>query len=217
MTRRAALFDMDKTLVRVNTARLFSRFRRARGQEGLRTQLQISIWLFQYSLGLIDADRVARQALAEYKDSLESDMIATCEEWFAEYVLPEVSPQARLCVKEHQERGDLVAIVTSSTIYGAGPLGRELGIEHVLTSELEVHEGRFTGDIVEPLCYGAGKIVRTKALLDQAGIPLSDASFYTDSVTDLPLLREVGEPVIVNPDARLLREAKKRNWPVLAW
>ncbi len=208
---------MDKTLVRVNTARLFSRYRRARGQEGLRTRLQVSLWLFQYSLGMIDATRVARKALAEYKDTLESDMITMCNEWFPEYVLPEVSPAARERVKEHQDRGDLVAIVTSATIYGAGPLGRELGIEDVLTTELEVKDGRFTGDVVEPLCYSQGKIERARKLLDRHSIALEDVSFYSDSVTDLPLLRAVGTPMIVNPDARLLREARKQGWPILNW
>ena len=130
---------------------------------------------------------------------------------------PEVSPEARQCVKEHQDRGDLVAIVTSATIYGAGPLGRELGIEEVLTTELEVKDGRFTGDVVEPLCYSQGKIERARKLLDRHGIALEDVSFYSDSVTDLPLLRAVGTPMIVNPDARLLREARKQGWPILSW
>jgi len=72
-------------------------------------------------------------------------------------------------VKSHRDAGDLVAIVTAATAYVAWPVARELGIDHVVCSELEVDEnGRFTGRVVEPLCYGEGKIVRAGSLLEKA-------------------------------------------------
>ena len=144
-------------------------------------------------------------------------MISHCNEWFGESVLPHVCDAGRAAVEHHRAAGDVVAIVTSATPYAARPLAKELGIEHVLCTELEVVEGRFTGEIVEPMCYGAGKIERARELAKREGFSLSDATFYSDSITDLPLLEAVRRPVCVNPDSRLRRVARRRHWRVEHW
>ena len=88
----------------------------------------------------------------------------------------------------------------------------------MLASELEVdREGRFTGRFEEPLCFGVGKIERARRLAHEIGFDLRDATFYSDSYTDLPLLEHVREPVVINPDMRLARVAKKRGWRVERW
>ena len=92
------------------------------------------------------------------------------------------------------------------------------GIEHIVTSELEVgSDGRLTGRPVDPLCYGAGKVERTRVLAQKLGFELAEATFYSDSITDLPLLEVVGTPVAVSPDRRLLRVAKQRGWRIEWW
>jgi HAD superfamily hydrolase (TIGR01490 family) len=121
-------------------------------------------------------------------------------------------------VARHRDAGDLVAIVTGATPYVARPLGRELGIDHVVSSELEVDaRGVFTGKPIDPLCYAEGKVTRAEKLAQEHGFELSKAVFYTDSLTDLPLLERVGEPIAVNPDPRLKRVAKRRGWRIEAW
>lgn len=216
--RRAALFDMDRTLVRKDTATLYTRYRRDVGEASARDVLRVAWWLLQYTVGVIDAERVARQALAGYRGREEAWMIETCEEWFRRYVLPHVCEAGREAVRRHREAGDFVAIVTGATSYAAFPVARELGIEHVVCTELEVDgSGCFTGDIVPPLCYGAGKIDRARRLAEEHGFALSEATFYSDSITDLPLLERVREPVVVNPDARLRRVARRRDWPIECW
>jgi len=84
-------------------------------------------------------------------------------------------------------------------------------------SELEVVDGRFTGQPIEPLCYGEGKIIRAGALLDEHRIGFDKVTFFSDSITDLPLLSKVSVPVAVNPDRRLLRTARARGWEVQNW
>ena len=78
-------------------------------------------------------------------------------------------------------------------------------------------DGRFTGQMDPPMCYGAGKIERTLRIAEAQGFCLDDATFYSDSITDLPLLERVQRPVIVNPDARLRRLARRRGWPIERW
>lgn len=214
---RAALFDMDKTLIRVNTARLFTRYRRDRGESTALDGLRVGWWLLQYSVGRLDANAVARKALGTYKDTLEAEMFERCNEWFPEYVLPYISDRGREFVESHRKRGDRLIIATSATIYGADPLRRELQMDDVVCSPLEVQDGKITGEVVEPLCYGLGKKERVERLLTAQGMAIEEATFYTDSITDLPLLEAVGDPVAVNPDLRLAREAKKRGWKTDRW
>ncbi len=216
--RRAAFFDLDRTLVRVDTPRLYTRYRRKKGEATWRDSLQVAWWVLQYTAGIIDAPRVAKKALAAFAGKEESWLIKSCDEWFPQYVLPEIQARGREIVKERHEAGDLVAIVTAATRYVARPVARELGIEHVICSELEVDEsGRFTGQVIEPMCYGEGKITRARGLLEQHGIGFDKVTFFSDSITDLPLLSKVEVPVAVNPDRRLLRAARARGWQVQNW
>jgi HAD superfamily hydrolase (TIGR01490 family) len=214
----AALFDMDRTLLRVDSARLYTQFRRDRGEATFIDALRVALWATQYTLGVIDAPKVARQALRGFRGKAESWLEQSCAEWFPRYVLPEVQQAGRRVVAEHKRRGDFVAIVTGATRYVAEPVAAELGIDHVICSELEVDErGCFTGQIIEPLCYGAGKIERTLRVAAREGFRLEDASFYSDSITDLPLLEVVKTPVAINPDRRLRKIAVSRGWSIEAW
>ncbi len=215
---RAALFDMDRTLVRKETLSLYVRYQRSIGEATRRDLLRVLYWVTQYTMGMIDAPEVATRALRVLEGTPEAAMAARCDDWFRRYVETHVCDLGRRAVEHHRERGDLLAIVTGASPYVAWPLARRLGIDHVVASELEVGpQGLFTGRFVDPLCLGDGKIVRARRLAEAQGFELSAATFYTDSFTDLPLLEVVAEPVIVNPDPRLKRLAKKRGWRIERW
>ena len=215
---RAALFDMDRTLVRKETLSLYVRYQRSIGEATRRDLLRVLYWVTQYTMGMIDAPEVAARALRVLEGTPEAAMAARCDDWFRRCVEAHVCDLGRRAVEHHRERGDLLAIVTGASPYAARPLARRLGIEHVVASELEVGpQGLFTGRFVEPLCLGDGKIVRARRLAEAEGFELSEATFYSDSFTDLPLLELVAEPVIVNPDPRLERLAKKRSWRIERW
>ncbi len=217
MVRRAALFDMDRTLVRIDTATLYVRYQRDQGEASWRDALRVAGWMFQYTLGVIDAPRVAERALESFKGKQEEWLRTTCEEWFVDYVLEHVAEQGRDAVKRHREAGDLLAIITGATPYAARPLARELGIEHVVATHLEVEDGRFTGKVKPPMSYGVGKVELAERLALEQGFRVEDATFYSDSITDLPLLERVKTPVAVNPDTRLRRLARKRGWKIEQW
>ncbi len=215
---RAALFDMDRTLVRRETASLYVRYQREIGEASLLDLARVTFWVAQYTFGVIDAEAVARRAVATLAGTRETDLQARCDAWFPRYVAPHVADAGRHAVLHHQHRGDLVAIVTGATRYVALPLARLLGIEHVVASELARDaQGVFTGLPESPLCYGPGKIVRAQRLADALGFALRESVFYSDSYTDLPLLEYVAEPVVVNPDPRLRREALRRGWRIERW
>jgi HAD superfamily hydrolase (TIGR01490 family) len=214
---RAALFGMDRTLIKKDSAGLYTRYRRDRGEATLRDAVRVGWWMIQYTLGVIDAPRVALRALEHFRGKEERWLIDSCEQLFADYMLPMVQPQGRAAVERHRAAGDFIAIVTGATRYVAKPLARELGIEHVVCTELEVENGRFTGRPVEPLCYGVGKLALARRTGERFGFTLADATFYSDSITDLPLLAAVGTPIVVNPDARLFGAARRRRWKIERW
>ncbi|MFO7181000.1 MAG: HAD family hydrolase [Pseudomonadota bacterium] len=215
---RAALFDMDRTLLATDTASLYTRYRRDRGEVGALEVVRVGYWLLQYTLGIIDAERVARRALRDFAGKSESTLIETTEEWFETYVQKHVRDAARRAVERHRASGDVLAIVTGATPYAARPLARVLGIEHVVASELEVDaRGCLTGRPLDPICYGQGKVTRAERLAERLGFRLEEAVFYSDSITDLPLLERVGTPVAVCPDRRLARVAASRGWRIERW
>jgi HAD superfamily hydrolase (TIGR01490 family) len=215
---RAALFDMDRTLVRRQTASMYVSYLRDRGQASWRDSARVLWWLTQYALGVVDAPVVAKRALESFVGMSETVLAARCEDLYLARVEAHVSDRGRAVVEEHRARGDVLAIVTGASPYIARPLARSLGIPHLVSSELEVdREGRFTGVVDEPLCYGEGKLQRAARLAERLGFRLEEATFYSDSLTDLPLLLRVKEPVAVNPDLRLSRLARRRGWRVERW
>lgn len=215
---RAALFDMDRTLLRVETVSLYVKHQRRTGEATWWDAVKAGYWLLQYTFGVLDAPRVAEKVLVGLRGMPETVLAARCDDWFTEYVERHITDEGRRAVERHQKAGDLCAIVTAASPYAARPLGRILGIDHVVSSEFEVDaQGLFTGRVAEPLCIGTGKVTRAQALAERLGFSLDDAIFYTDSVQDLPLVERVGEPVCVNPDPRLGRLAKKRGYRIERW
>ncbi len=217
-TRRAALFDMDRTLVRKETASLYVRYLRDIGEASTFDLLKTLYWVAQYTVGLLDAEKIAEKALEPLAGTHESVLTARCNDWFGKYVEPHIADAGRHAVKKHQQAGDVCAIVTGATKYVARPLALRLEIEHVVGTELEIDTlGRFTGRAERPLCLGVGKVRRAEALAARLGFVLEESTFYSDSVTDMPLLERVAEPVVVNPDPRLERAARRRGWRIERW
>lgn len=212
-----ALFDMDRTLVDTHTAKLYVRYQRDLGEIGPLQALRTSYWLLQYTIGVINAEQVALHVLEGYRGKTDEWLRERCRSWFQSHVREWISSVGRARVREHIRAGHAVALATSAVRQIAEPLARELSIPHVICSELEVRDGELTGAFNRPLCYGPGKLERARALLNALGARLDQVAFYTDSITDLPLLEAVGHPIAVNPDARLRRAARQRGWTIEDW
>jgi len=210
----AALFDVDGTLIARNSAPLYMRHLRRTGQARRRDVARTLYYLARYKLGLLDIDRAVAVGMRWVQDRRESDVRADCEAWYQRDVRPHLYAAMTATVDAHRRAGHVLAIVTSATRYLAEPLGTELGITHLLVSQLVVRDGVFTGEPVRPVCYGAGKIHWAERFAAAHDVDLAASYFYTDSITDLPLLERVGHPRVVNPDPRLRRFAQRRGWPV---
>jgi HAD superfamily hydrolase (TIGR01490 family) len=180
--RAIALFDLDKTLVRKHTARLYIQYEYSIGRASLTQLLKVWGWNLQYWVGAIDAEDVSMRALRWYAGRDVRTLREEAARWAKESVVPHISDIARRTVDEHRSRGDFVAIATAAPSFIAEPMMKEFGIEHVACSELEAVEGALSGQVIQPLCYGQGKVERVKQLLlrECGSDDLTGAVAYSD-------------------------------------
>lgn len=208
-------FDLDDTLLRGNSANLFIKYMLKRGELGWWDLVKGAYYTARYKLNVIDIDEVTRGFVRRYAGTPEQSLVDQCDHWFEEMVRPAFYQDALELVESHRAQGHRLVLLTAATVYACRPVARHLRFDHYLGTKLAVAGGKLTGAIEAPLCFGTGKVLRASALLRElGGVPLAECIFYTDSITDLPMLEAVGNPRVVNPDPLLAREAKRRGWPV---
>jgi HAD superfamily hydrolase (TIGR01490 family) len=212
----AAFFDMDRTLLLGDTGMSWTRFLYRRGELPAQMLVKVVYWSTLYKLAVLDMESVVTRLVADLRGDSEDEMIAKCELWYREDVAPMVAPAARVAVEHHRSAGHTVVLATGSTVYAARPVARGVGIDHVLSTELEVEDGKFTGR-PRALCFGRHKVTLAESWAARHGIDLAASYFYSDSYNDMPLLERVGAPIAVNPDARLRRKARASGWPIARW
>ena len=217
MPRVGAFFDLDRTLVACNTGRVFLRDLRRRGEISLGRALRAMGWLAKYHFSLIDLDAMAQKILSSMRGTSERDFEEQCLRLVEDEILPQLLPSGLRKIEQHRDQGHLLAILSTSPTYITRPIAKTLGIEEVVSTQLEVRNGYFTGQVIAPACFGAGKVHWAEALGRRRSVDLDNSWFYTDSYSDLPMLERVGNRVIVNPDPRLRRTARQRGWTVENW
>ncbi|MGI9590690.1 MAG: HAD-IB family hydrolase [Myxococcota bacterium] len=209
-----AFFDLDQTLLAGFSAAAFFRERLFSGRMAPRDIAESLLGTLSFALGRTGFSGMMSATTAAYRGLAESMLEEVGQEVFEKHLATQIYPESRALVRAHQEMGHTVAIISSATRYQAEPLARDMGIEHVLCTELEVQGGAFTGNVVRPTCYGEGKAAAGRELAAGRGLDLAQSYFYTDSHEDLPLLEIVGNPRPLNPNRRLAQIAKERLWPV---
>ncbi|MBN1658482.1 MAG: HAD family hydrolase [Anaerolineae bacterium] len=215
MGRIAALFDLDKTLLDTSSGALYARFMYKRGEMKLRELARVGWWTALSKFGILNMEEIIPRLIESAQGADEADMRALCDEWFEEDVAPHIAEMGVARVAEHQAQGHVAAIVSASTQYVVRPMAAYLGIDgQYVCTRLESKNGVFTGRAVPPVCYGEGKIVWAERFAAEQEVDLGASYFYTDSISDLPLLEQVGHPMAVNPDLRLRRVAQARGWPI---
>lgn len=211
---RAAFFDVDKTILSQNSGTLFVKYLYEQGRATRMDLVKGLATYLQYKVNILDIDRFTKQAVKQLRGQSEAEMVAFCARWYEDVVRNFIYPEARAAIQRHLQEGYVVAIVTGATRYVAEPLAKDLGIDHVICTQLDVRQGMFSGRVVEPICFGEGKILKLGKFVEEHRIELAWSYFYTDSISDMPLLEIVGHPQVVNPDPLLYRAAAKRRWPI---
>ena len=211
-----AIFDLDNTLLRGDSDHAWGRFLIENHiVDGEEYERENERYYAQYQAGTLDIMEFLAFALRP----LALHDRATLDAWHRQYmqskVLPMITPAARALVNLHRANGDTLVIITATNRFVTEPIAEEFEIPHLIATEPEERDGRFTGQVAGTPCYREGKVTRLKSWMQQQGQTFQDIWFYSDSHNDLPLLSIVDHPVAVNPDDILKREAHKRRWPIL--
>jgi HAD superfamily hydrolase (TIGR01490 family) len=216
VTRAAAFFDLDKTVIAKSSTLAFGRPFFHGGLINRRAVLKAAYAQFVFSLSGADAQQMERMR-AQLTEMCTGWDVATVHEivreTLHEIVEPLVYAEAADLIEEHRLAGREIVIVSSSGADVVEPIGEMLGADRVVATRMVSVEGRYTGEI-EFYAYGENKAVAVRGLAAAGGYDLADCYAYSDSITDLPMLEAVGHPMAVNPDRALRKAAVERGWPV---
>lgn len=216
LSSKVAFFDLDRTILSLNSGRAWVSAEYRGGYISLSQLCKALWWLSRYKLGWAELEAPLRQAIRALTGTEERAMQERVSRFFTG-LIPYIRPSALEAIHAHQISGARCVLITTSSIYLARHFAEHLGLDEVFATCFEVRAGRFTGAPSGPLCYGEGKLYAAKGYCAEHSISLDACSFYTDSISDLPLLKEVGQPYVVTPDRKLRRVASQRGWPILEW
>ena len=209
-----AFFDLDRTLIRGFSAKQFFQSRLLSGKMTTREIVAQFSGVMVYAMGNKNFAGLASVGAKGVKGINEQVFIEVGEEVYTKHLADEIYPESRALVDAHLAKGHTVAIISAATPYQVNPIARDLDVPHVMCTRMEVKNGKFTGSIIDPPCWGEGKLLAAKSLANDHKLDLAKSFFYTDSAEDLPLLEAVGYPRPVNPDNDLSSIAYQNDWPV---
>jgi HAD superfamily hydrolase (TIGR01490 family) len=216
MSKSAAFFDLDKTVIAKSSVLAFGRPFYQGGLINRRAVLKSSYAQFVYLVSGADEEQMDRMRayLTQLCRGWEVEQVKQIvEETLHDLIDPIIYEEAAALIEEHRAAGRDVVIVSSSGEEVVEAIGELLGVDDVIATRMVVEDGRFTGEIAY---YAAGpkKATAILELAEERGYDLSTCYAYSDSITDVPMLETVGHPTAVNPDRALRRVAAERGWPV---
>ena len=217
---RLVLFDLDNTLLAGDSDYEWGQFLVDRGVlERATYEAQNRAYYEQYVDGSLDIHEYLGFALRPLAQHSPQELALWHADFMRERIRPMITPAARALVRRHLEAQDLCAIVTATNSFVTAPIAREFGVRHLIATEPESLNGRFTGRVAGTPCFRDGKVRRLDEWLTGQGARLdqfAESVFYSDSHNDLALLARVTRPVAVDPDEQLAAEAARRGWAVIS-
>lgn len=217
--KRIAFFDLDRTLiagysilaVAIETARHGAQRGKLREAAGLLRAVARQ----KRGRGGPQYHQLVQRVAGALNNLPETTLAEIGERAWNNTIARSLYREAIMLVEAHRAAGDHLVIVSAASRYQIEPVARALGIQEICCTQLAVQDGRFTGEVIAPLCYGEGKSMAARRVARKYRCKLSNSWFYSDSSADLPLLRKVGMPVAVNPSEKLAVHARNKQWTQL--
>lgn len=212
-----AIFDLDNTLIAGDSDHGWGQFLVEEEAVDVERYRTMNDQFFRdYEEGCMDMDAYLRFSLEPLRD-LSSAQLAELHAKFMDVVIaPMWLPRAEALLEKHRAAGDYLLVVTSTNRFIVEPICQRLGVDDLIATEPAKRGERYTGDILGVPSFREGKVTRMHEWLSKRDWSLDDASFYSDSINDLPLLEAVGRPVAVDPDDALRAIAAERNWEIIS-
>ena len=220
---KLALFDLDHTLLPIDSDYSWGVFTTTIGwTDPIDFNRRNDEFFAHYKAGTLNIHDYVRFATEALRRQGAAKAQAAHAEFMRRVVQPAITPQALALVRQHQQAGDEVVIVTATNEFVTGPIARAFGVTELIAVELErdnsdAGEGWITGEIKGVPSARGGKVTRVEQWLSARALswPDVESTFYTDSINDLSLLEKVNHPVATNPDVRLSALAMERGWRIL--
>ena len=214
------LFDLDGTLIASDSDHAFGGFMVDIGwADGDHWKQRNDEFFAQYQAGVLDLDAYIEFSTQVWRNRPLAEVLAARARFMQEVMTPMLRDNARALVRQHQDAGDLVAIVTATNEFVTTPIAAAFEVEHLIAVQLQRDaHGAYTGAVRGVPSFQAGKINRVHDWLAALGRQWADferVTFYSDSMNDLPLLDLVSHPVATNPTPALAALASARGWPLL--
>ncbi|MCU0942808.1 MAG: HAD-IB family hydrolase [Hydrogenophaga sp.] len=217
---RLALFDLDHTLIPLDSDHAWGEFTVRLGWRDADAFRRANDGYYaDYKAGTLDIHDYVRFATGAVRERGLAEGRRAHERFMAEVIRPAITEGARHLVRQHQNAGDTVIIVTATNAFVTRPIADALGVQELIAIDLEADaQGLPTGRIQGTPSFREGKVARVEQWLAARGLSWADvgrSTFYSDSINDLPLLERVTHPVATNADERLLAIAQQRGWRLL--
>ncbi len=212
-----AFFDLDRTITGEISGNTLVK---VAWRKGLMKWYDLAAVIPQYILFKLnrrDPLRVIESMVIRVKGMSEDSMRDLCSVAFREILFPSVYNEAIAEINFHKEHNAKVVILSSAPDLICNEMSLSLGMDGTISTTLESEDGYLTGKPRGKFCYGEEKLIRLMAYCKNNTMNPSDSWYYGDSISDLPVLSSVGNPVCVNPDDALRREAHMRGWKIHDW
>jgi len=212
-----ALFDLDNTLLAGDSDHAWGEFLVEEGLVDAEEYRKANDRFYQeYLNGELDIFHYLRFALQPLARHEMDQLLAWREAFLEKKVRPMMQDKARELLDQHRQQGHTLMIITATNRFVTEPIADLLGVEHLIATEPELVNGRYTGEVAGVPSFRDGKVTRLNDWLDHHKRTLEGAWFYSDSHNDVPLLKQVENPVAVDPDPRLEALARQSGWPVIS-
>lgn len=216
---KLALFDLDYTLLPIDSDYSWGEYTLSIGWcDPGHFKARNDEFFAHYQAGTLDVHDYVRFATEAIRLRGEQAALAAREEFLRRVIEPAIRPEALALVARHRDAGEQVVIVTATNEFVTRPIAERFGVQELIAVNLQRDaSGWITGEIEGVPSMRAGKVTRMAQWLAQRGLDWADvdATFYSDSLNDLPLLEKVRHPVATNPDPRLRQVALDRGWRIL--
>ena len=210
-------FDLDKTLSHSISGRALAAAAVRKGLLSNWKLLNAAVLSIVFRLRIRDQLKIIDEMVSWVEGIPENSIEDLCIEVFNEILFPSIYKDAVSEIALHKAKNAKVVILSSALTAICRQMAEHLNLDDIICSELEVKNGYMTGHPLGHLCFGEEKAIRLRRYCEIFNFSLSEAWYYGDSISDLHALNVVGNPVCVNPDKKLKKTAKRRDWKIVRW
>lgn len=215
--RRLAVFDLDHTLLADDSDHLWGCWLVEQGIVGGELYTRENERFYRhYQSGTLDIHEYARFSLRPLVEQPLERMLALRARFVANWIAPVIAPGTQALLERHRAQGDELLITSATSRFITEPIAALLGVTHLLATDPEIVDGRYTGRIAGIPNFQAGKVLRLRQWLTAQAEPFTHLTAYSDSRNDIPLLEEAHTAVAVDPDPVLRATAETRGWQLIS-